>query len=431
MRKLWVTLCAATCAMMVAAAPASAFKVVVDAGHGGRDPGAVSAGGLQEKYVNLDIAQRLRTELQKRGYEVAMTRDTDVYLSLAERVEFTNEQNADIFVSVHANSHPSTSAKGSMVLYYDAAYPQSDYPSSAEMTAWSDVSKMLARQTLDGVVAKAGTENDGLVPSAVYVVRMGTIPSVLVETAFLSNRSDAALLADAAVRQAMAEGIAAGIAEYAALPFPDIMNHWAKESITRLKEKGIVDGINHYFYPDRPLTRAQFAAILDRTFHFEEPAADPNGSCPKPENADKGSAKPASGATVTDNVYGGSGNCSPVPASFRDLPATYWAYETLMKAAKLRYMDGYADGTIRPDQPITRAEAAALLDRIVGSKLPQATKSFADVPADMWASKAIGRLYAAGIIGGVSDTQFAPSRSITRAEISAMMDRYVNGSQKP
>jgi N-acetylmuramoyl-L-alanine amidase len=102
-----------------------------------------------------------------------------------------------------------------------------------------------------------------------------------------------------------------------------------------------------------------------------------------------------------------------------------------MKAAKLRYMDGYADGTIRPDQPITRAEAAALLDRIVGSKLPQTTKSFADVPADMWASKAIGRLYAAGIIGGVSDTQFAPSRSITRAEISAMMDRYVNGSQKP
>ncbi|WP_409341670.1 N-acetylmuramoyl-L-alanine amidase [Paenibacillus sp. MBLB4367] len=421
MRKLWVTLCAATCAMMVAAAPASAFKVVVDAGHGGRDPGAVSAGGLQEKYVNLDIAQRLKNELLSRGYEVSMTRDSDVYLSLAERVEFTNEQNADIFVSVHANSHPSSSAKGSMVLYYDAAYPQNDYPSSAEMTAWSDVSKLLAQQTLDGVVRSAGTENDGLVPSAVYVVRMGTIPSVLVETAFLSNRSDAALLADASVRQSMAEGIAKGIAEYAALPFPDITNHWAKSSIMRLKEKGIVNGINHYFYPDKPLTRAQFAAILDRAFHFEEPKPGQSGVCPKPAETAK---QTAANVSVTGSVYGGE--CSPVPASFRDLPATYWAYETLMKAAKLRYMDGYADGTIRPDQPITRAEAAALLDRIVGSKLPAATSGFDDVADTMWAAKAIGRLHAAGIVGGVADNLFAPSRTITRGEISAMMDRYLS-----
>lgn len=433
MRKIWKTLCVAACAMQVFASPAYAFKVVVDPGHGGSDSGAIGVGGLQEKDVNLDIAKRLQAELEKLHYDVYMTRTTDVFLSLAERVEVTNKQHPDIFVSVHANSINKSSIKGTMVLYYDADYPQSDYPASAEMIGWSAISKSLAQDTLNAFVDKVGTVNLGLTESAVYVVRMGTVPSILVETAFVSNPSDAALLSDPAQRQKMAEGIAAGIAKFQSLPFPDINGHWAKDAIMRLKDKGIVNGVNHYFLPNKALTRAEYATILDRAFGFpekEEPAACVPAKASN--ETPRGIGLPSS-ATVTGSVYGSNGsgqNCqqpaAPVPTSFRDLPAYHWANATLMKAAKLRYIEGYEDGTIRPDQPITRAEAAVLLDRIIGNKLPAASSSgFTDVPTGNWAASAVARLHAAGIIGGVTDTEYAPARSITRGEISVMLNRYL------
>ena len=109
---------------------AFAYKVVLDAGHGGSDPGATGVGGLRETDVNLDITLKVRQALLDRGYEVVLTRTNDTYLSLAQRVEFTNEQQADLFVSIHANAHASSNTNGTMVLYYDNAYPQEDYPAS-------------------------------------------------------------------------------------------------------------------------------------------------------------------------------------------------------------------------------------------------------------------------------------------------------------
>ncbi|UJF32006.1 N-acetylmuramoyl-L-alanine amidase family protein [Paenibacillus hexagrammi] len=179
---------------------AFAYKVVVDAGHGGSDPGAIGVNGLQEKDVTLDIAQRLRDDLARSGYEVAMTRTDDRYISLADRVAFTNQQNADLFVSVHANSINNSKTNGTMVLYYDKDYPQEDYPASEEMKIMTPYSKDLAQKVLNSLVTAAGTKNLGLVPSAVYVARMGKIPSILVETAFLSSYTDSALLADPSIR---------------------------------------------------------------------------------------------------------------------------------------------------------------------------------------------------------------------------------------
>lgn len=167
---------------------AMAYKVVVDPGHGGKDPGAIGVNGLNEKTVNLDVSLKLRDELKKKGVEVVMTRSDDRYLSLDERVQFTNAQNADVFVSVHANSNPSSTANGSQVLYYDSRYPQDDYPASPEMEALTPSSKLLAQKVLSSVLSQTGLKDQGLVPSAVYVVRKGKIPSILVETGFLSNK---------------------------------------------------------------------------------------------------------------------------------------------------------------------------------------------------------------------------------------------------
>src|SRR5690606_7723203 len=90
--------------------------IVVDAGHGGRDPGAIGATGTREKDVVLDAALKLRDALESRGqYRVALTRDSDRYVELEDRVRFARAQHADLFISIHADSHANREASGASV----------------------------------------------------------------------------------------------------------------------------------------------------------------------------------------------------------------------------------------------------------------------------------------------------------------------------
>ncbi|MBP1995924.1 N-acetylmuramoyl-L-alanine amidase [Paenibacillus eucommiae] len=405
---------------------AFAYKIVIDPGHGGKDPGAIGVNGLQEKVVNLDIALKLRELLQQKGYEVVMTRENDRYLTLAERVVLSDAANADLFVSVHANSFKSYN-RGTMVLYYDNDYPQADYPASDRMKELSAYSKKLAQQVQSSFVNTVGTIDLGLTKSAVYVTRMGSVPSILIETAFLSNKEDAAMLADDAVRKKMAVGIAEGIAAFQPPVFVDTVGHWARDSILKVKDKGLVEGVNNRYEPDRSLTRAEFLTLMDRMFNF----TTLSHAC--------------SSKTVTEDTYG----CKSSPTSglntgFTDLPTTHWAYPTFAKALELTLIEGYEDGTIHPDAPITRAEVAVLFQRLLqaesavanvnvpagetqASMQNQASPSFfKDVPADLWSAKAIYELAGKGIINGMTAAEFMPHRSISRAEMAAMMDRYIS-----
>ncbi|NQX69552.1 N-acetylmuramoyl-L-alanine amidase [Paenibacillus alba] len=392
---------------------AFAYKVVLDAGHGGSDPGAIGVNGLREKDVNWDITQKVRDELTALGYEVVLTRKDDSYWALAQRVEFTNAQQADLFVSIHANAHPDGKTNGSMVLYYDNAYPQEDYPASETMKQLTPYSKDLAQHVLNSLVAAVGTKNLGLVPSAVYVARMGTIPSILVETAFLSQSSDAALLASDAVRAKMAKGIANGIAAYAPPLFTDTLTHWAREAIVRMQNKGVIEGMAaNLFEPDRALTRAEFLTLMDRVFTFSEM---------------KASCEPS--GTVTSLVYGCQAGAAE--QSYKDLPTSHWASPVFAKAKKLNLLQGYSDGTIRPNQPITRGEVAYLFDHLLqlsatANSRQQAAQlpSFDDVPSTLWSAKAIYALQNKGLINGITNTSFKPDQTITRAEIAALLNRY-------
>lgn len=391
---------------------AFAYKVVLDAGHGGSDPGAIGVNGLREKDVNWDITQKVRDELIAKGYEVVLTRTDDSYWSLPQRVEFTNSLQADLFVSIHANSHPSGKANGTMVLYYDNDYPQEDYPASEAMKQLTPYNKDLAQRVLDSLVASVGTKNLGLVPSAVYVARMGTIPSILVETAFLSQTSDAALLASDSVRSKMAAGIANGIASYTPPLFTDSLGHWARDAILRMKNKGVIEGIANRYEPERALTRAEFLTLMDRVFTFSKLKADcqPSG-------------------TVTAIVYGCQ---APAKQSYIDLPSSLWASPVFSKAKNLNLLQGYSDGTIRPNQSITRGEVAFLFDRLIqmststtnNPPVAASSASFNDVPETLWSAKAIYALRNKGIINGMTDTAFKPNQTITRAEIAALLNRY-------
>ncbi|NOU96020.1 N-acetylmuramoyl-L-alanine amidase [Paenibacillus sp. LMG 31456] len=409
-----------------------AMKIVVDAGHGGSDPGAIGVNGLYEKTVNLDISQKLRDILTQKGYEVVMTREDDTFLSLKERVEFTNGQQADLFVSIHANSYTPKS-RGAMVLYYDNRYPQESYPASDEMAELTEDSKQFAQQVLDKFVDAVDVENLGLIPSSVYVVRMGTVPSILVETAFLSNKQDAAMLANDTIRTQMAQAIGQGIEAYMpptaqSIVFPDTRGHWAREAILRMKEQGIVDGVGKQFQPNREMTRAEWVTLLDRVFDLSKV---------QPTVADAAAAgsgcSAGSGGTVAGTVYDGA--CAKPAGSFKDATAGHWAAAVLNKAVSAGVLNGYADGTLRPDQPVTRAEVAATFARLAlpqAQAAPAAVKqpAFKDVPTSAWSAKAIYSLKQAGWIDGVTADSFAPDRRMTRAEAAVLLDRFVQSTKK-
>jgi N-acetylmuramoyl-L-alanine amidase len=405
---------------------AAAAKIVIDPGHGGSDPGAKGVNGIYETTVNHDIAQKLREELLQRGYEVAMTKeDPGVFISLQDRVEITKAAGADLFVSVHANAYPASSAvKGTLILYYDNMYPQSSYPASAEMGALTPESKKLAQSILDHLVAAAGTVNKGLVPSAAYVVRMGNIPSVLVETAFLTNWEDATRLADDRARATIATGIANGIEAYFPSLFPDLAKHWAQDAVLRIRDRGIIQGENNRYYPDRALTRAEFMTMISRMFDLSK----------LPSTASLGSSGSSS---VTEATYGGN-EAGSATKSFVDMKPSHWAVAVMNQAVQLGIIQGYEDNTLRPDRAISRGEVAAIFNRLLswtenGDRGKEDTGYpanklgylyFHDVPYKLWSAQSINRLYELGFIEGTAPGQYAPDRGMTRAEIAAVIDRY-------
>jgi len=392
MRKLLFVLSIGICLVIISPSFAYAIKIVVDAGHGGSDPGAIGINGLSEKNVTLDIALKLKTELINRGYEVVLSREDDHYISLKDRIDYTNQQNADLFLSIHGNSYPNSQAKGTLVLYYDNQHPQNSYPASEQMTKLTPLSKLFAQQVLDSFINKLHTENQDIVPSSVYVVRNGTIPSILIETAFLSNAEDAALLADSDTRTKMAEAIADGIVAFRPAEFSDVYGHWAQAAILRLKEQGIVTGNNHLYYPEHSLSRAELLTLLNRIHPFAE---------------------------VTEGT---------IITPFTDLSPQHWAYPTLAKALAADYISGYEGGTLKPDQAISRAEAAVLINRFVEEPQTESSNSlnsgFLDVPEDAWYAPAVNHLKNLGILQGKTPTLFEPSQTITRAEIAALLDRW-------
>ncbi|NHN30100.1 N-acetylmuramoyl-L-alanine amidase [Paenibacillus agricola] len=409
-----------------------AIKIVIDPGHGGSDSGAVGVNGLYEKTVNLDISAKLKTMLIEHGYEAAISREDDSFLTLQERVEFTNQQQADLFVSVHANAMPGNAkTRGALILYHDNSYQQEDYPASPEMTELTPQSREFAQVVLGHFVDATGMENRGLVKSAVYVVRMGTIPSILVETGFLTNRQDAALLATDEVRTGMAEAIAQGIKAY--MPpdapseaFTDMRDHWAREAVLRLKSQGIVDGVGRLFKPNRELTRAEWMTLLDRVFDLTKTSQPlPSASSVSCTNENKGSA------TVTSAIYKNGESCTTLPSPVFYDTAGHWASVALTKAVDARILEGYDDATLRPDQPITRSEVAATFQRLA-LPLPEqklaaetAGSQFFDLPASHWAAGSVASLQNAGWIEGISADSFMPDRKMTRAEAAALLDRYV------
>jgi len=177
--------------------PNGRLVVVVDAGHGGPDPGAVGINGIQEKEIVLDISRRVQASLERGGVQVVMTRNADIDLDLQPRVDIAQRANATVFVSIHANSiNLSRQDISGLETYY--------YQSGLE----------LARSIHRNVLQGTGIEDRGVRSARFYVLRRTSMPSVLVEVGFVTGRNDATRLSNSTYRQRMADSIARGVLEY-------------------------------------------------------------------------------------------------------------------------------------------------------------------------------------------------------------------------
>ncbi len=176
------------------------MKVCIDAGHGGRDPGAIGRQPfeLAEKEVTLAVALWLEQALETRGHWAVMTRRRDRSLSLSARAAFANRLGAEAFVSVHANAAASSEARGMEVFHF---------PGSAS-------GQVLAGEILRNLLRIAGHRDRGVKEVNFAVLRLTRMPAVLVECEFLTHPAGLAFLADPEGQRALAERIADGIGSF-------------------------------------------------------------------------------------------------------------------------------------------------------------------------------------------------------------------------
>ncbi|MFA6186045.1 MAG: N-acetylmuramoyl-L-alanine amidase [Phycisphaerae bacterium] len=172
--------------------------IVVDAGHGGKDSGAISPNGFYEKTVNLDVALALTDLLRKQGFRVIMTRSSDVFIELEERANIGTRNKAVLFISIHADSCATSSINGFSV--YVARRP--------------DWQAMKLADSINTQMSKTGIPSRGRKEADYRVLKLSQCPAVLIEMGYLSNYWEANQLRDKNMQQKIATAITGGVINY-------------------------------------------------------------------------------------------------------------------------------------------------------------------------------------------------------------------------
>ncbi len=214
---------------------------MVDAGHGGKDPGAVGPSNVLEKDVTLAMAKSLAKRLEKDlGCEVILTRDRDVYLPLEERTAIANRVGADLFISIHANANKSSKAYGVETYYLNFSKNDKaaavaarengtslkqvgdlelilfDLMANSKINESSRLAAEVQKSMVDGLSRSYSKVRDlGVRQGPFYVLVGATMPSVLVEAAFISNKREESRLASRKYQDKACAAIAKGVRNYA------------------------------------------------------------------------------------------------------------------------------------------------------------------------------------------------------------------------
>lgn len=211
--------------------------ITIDPGHGGSDSGAVS-GGKFEKDINLNISLKLKDILMSKKIDVIMTRDKDITVDLKTRCDIANNSKSDYFISIHCNSFKDAAARGTETY----AYPGS---TSGEK---------LAQSVQKSIVSMLNTADRGVKYANFYVLHHTDMPSILVETGFITNLDDVNLML--AKPNLFATAISDGI-----LKFLEIPEQKTNDDIEKLHQLGI---INDYHDSESYVKWGEFAAVINR-----------------------------------------------------------------------------------------------------------------------------------------------------------------------
>ena len=216
----------------------TAKTVVIDAGHGGRDPGALGLYGVREKDVSLKLARSLGSKLEDLGFEVVFTRGSDRTMGLEERTAIAEAARADLFVSIHFNSAPRRSVNGIETYYLDKNHERHSLRVAArengvtrdqvdalqktlaqlrvsELSGYSrHLADLVQTELVGGLPWRYRVKDLGVKKGPFYVLFLSDTPAILVEAGFVTNKKEAKRLRDEEYLDALADRIATGVARY-------------------------------------------------------------------------------------------------------------------------------------------------------------------------------------------------------------------------
>lgn len=187
--------------------------IVIDAGHGGKDPGAIGFNGNYEKDIVLSISRKLRTDLKSKGYKVILTRDSDDYVDNLERAKLANKKRSRVFISIHGNAMENkSSVDGIQVLYYP----------NRESTIGDLNNNELAKVMMNSMINGTNAKDRGIIERMDLIVLNQTkMPAILIECGFLSNENEERLLITDEYQNKIVKSITDGLEEYFSLNLKD------------------------------------------------------------------------------------------------------------------------------------------------------------------------------------------------------------------
>ena len=372
------------------------YKVFIDAGHGGTDPGALGY-GYRESDLNLQVAKKVESKLKSKGIDVKMSRSSDIFYSLSERAEMANDYGADAFVSIHQNSAEAKSANG-IETYYNRK-KEEDRPLS------NDIQKQVISQT--------GANNRGVKNAEFTVLVKSKMISALVECGFITNELEVKKLSDSSYQDKLATGIANGIEEYLK------SNVIIEESqITATGKVVNADSLNVRKGPSILFDIIGKLSGGDKV----KVIGESNGWYKIEYNGKYGYV---SGSYIElDSTEPDQDN----KINFTDVSQDYWAYSQIQDFVKKGYIEGYGDNTFRPKEPIKRNEFVKIFNKVFG--LTNKSGIVFDDTKDNWAKDEIDIAVTNGVAQGIGANKFEPEEYITREAAVKMLANYMKIEDK-
>lgn len=405
------------------------YKVMLDAGHGGNDPGA-TGGGLREKDINLYVSLKVRDILEKAGVTVFMSRTTDRTLSLPARTKEANQKKANILLSIHVNAAANTSAKG---------YETFHYPGSSKGKA---LATAVHKEVID---AKIYNSNRGVKSANFHMLRESNMPAVLVEFAFISNAQDRVLLTNK--KDEFAEALAKGVLNYLGVKPSEVT-----PTVTDINIMGrpiaTVEQMVSYVKKNNPnpklsVTLEELAKLFIEEGNIEGVRGDIAFAQAIKET---GFFKYGGDVLPEQNNYAGIGTVGG------GVKGAYFDTAKIGVQAQIQHLQAYAtkdklnQELVDPRYHlVTRGSAPTvtglngkwavpgknygedildILDRIL--KEPKGdTQDMAKDYENHWAKESIDKVIELGLMQGFDDGNFYPSKELTRAEFATALVRLI------